>query len=111
MFPVLFDANFRDKQMANVSAYPLEPSGPSEPSAMNVGCSSVNNKNGDGKPITIGTISTSANYSTDTINTTITTATNDAIYRLGHTDIWACKNCKIKADKHFMQKHNCSGKK
>ena len=39
MFPVLFDAKFRDEQLANVSVYQLKPS---EPSAMNVGCSSVN---------------------------------------------------------------------
>ena len=36
MFPVLFDANFRDKQLANVSAHWLKPSEPSGPSAMNV---------------------------------------------------------------------------
>ena len=111
MFPVLFDANFRDKQMANVSAHWLKPSEPSEPSAMNVGCSN-DNKNSDGKPITTATIFTLANDSAAVISTTTTaTATNNAIYRLGHTATWACRNCKIKADKHFMKKHNCSGKR
>jgi hypothetical protein len=59
------------------------------------------------------TISTSTtNGSAATISTTTAaTATNDAIYRLGDTDTWACKNCKIKADKHFMQIHGCSGKR
>jgi hypothetical protein len=98
MLPVLFDANFRDKQLANVSAHWLKPSEPSEPSAMNVGCSSVNNKNGDGKPTT-----------TATMSTTTATATNNAIYRLGHTATWAYRNCKIKADIWFMQIHDCSG--
>src|SRR5215207_5465939 len=27
------------------------------------------------------------------------------IYRLGHSDIWACKNCKQTGDKWYMQKH------
>jgi hypothetical protein len=45
------------------------------------------------------------------IITTTALATNKVVYRLGRTDIWACKNCKIKADKHFMQIHDCSGKR
>ena len=112
MFPVVFDPNFRDKQLANVSAHWLKPSEPSAPSAMNVGCSDDNNKNGDGKPTT-ATIS--ASRTNDSVATTISTttarATNNAIYRLGHTATWACRNCKIKADKWFMQIHACSGKK
>jgi hypothetical protein len=36
---------------------------------------------------------------------------DDAIYRLGRTDKWACRNCKIRDDIHFMQIHNCSGKR
>ena len=31
------------------------------------------------------------------------------IYRLGHSDTFACKNCKQKGDRWFMQKHLCSG--
>jgi hypothetical protein len=114
MLPILFDANFRDNQVANVSAHWLKPSGPSWPSAMSVGCSSDDNKNSDGKPTTTPTATTSmlANYSSASISTTTTApATDNAVYRLGGTDTWACKNCKIKADKWFMQKHNCSGKK
>jgi hypothetical protein len=30
------------------------------------------------------------------------------IYRLGHSDIFACKNCKLSGDIWFMQKHICS---
>jgi hypothetical protein len=30
------------------------------------------------------------------------------IYRLGHTDLFACHNCKNKGDKWFMQKHLCN---
>jgi hypothetical protein len=74
MLPVLFDANFREKQLANVSALqlkPSEPSEPSEPSAMDVGCSEYN-ENGDGKPITTATISTLANDSAAAISTTTT---------------------------------------
>ena len=29
------------------------------------------------------------------------------IYRLGHTDMFACHNCKNKGDKWFMQMHLC----
>ena len=34
---------------------------------------------------------------------------SSTIYRLGHSDTWACKKCKQKDDKWYMQKHNCSG--
>ena len=69
-----------------------------------------NNQSSYGKPTTTATISA---LTTNAATITATaTATNDAAtYRLGHSDIWACKNCKIKADKHFMQIHDCSGKK
>ena len=39
------------------------------------------------------------------------TATNNAVYRLEDTDTWACRNCKTKADKHFMYIHECSGRR
>jgi hypothetical protein len=29
----------------------------------------------------------------------------DSIYRLGHSDLFACKNCNVKGDKWFMMKH------
>lgn len=29
------------------------------------------------------------------------------IYRIGKTDIWSCRNCKLKDDIHFMLKHPC----
>jgi hypothetical protein len=32
-----------------------------------------------------------------------------SIYRLGHSDTWACHNCKLRGDKWFMQKHDCKG--
>lgn len=32
-----------------------------------------------------------------------------SIYRLGYSDTWACKSCKQKDDKWFMQKHTCNG--
>ena len=31
------------------------------------------------------------------------------IYRIGHTDIFACKNCKNRGDRFFMLVHACSG--
>jgi DNA-binding MarR family transcriptional regulator len=35
---------------------------------------------------------------------------NKSIYRsYPHSDIWACKNCKLKGDLRFMQVHDCSG--
>jgi hypothetical protein len=30
------------------------------------------------------------------------------IYRVGRTDRWACKYCKISADRQFMSIHRCS---
>ena len=32
-------------------------------------------------------------------------------YRIGRTDIWTCKNCKIKEDIWFMKSHSCSNNK
>jgi hypothetical protein len=77
---------------------------------MNVGCSS-DNKNGDVKPTTTATMSKLANDSPASSTTTTATATDIAVCRLGGTDTWACRNCKIKADKHFMYIHECSGKR
>ncbi len=31
------------------------------------------------------------------------------IYRLGHSDTWACENCRQKGDVHHMRGHLCSG--
>ena len=33
--------------------------------------------------------------------------TSNTIYRLGHSDIFGCKNCKVKGDKFFMESHAC----
>jgi hypothetical protein len=69
----------------------MKSSEPSEPSAIK-----VNNENLDCKPTTISALTTNA------ATATTVTATNVAVYRLGCTDTWACRNCKIKADKQFM---------
>ena len=46
------------------------------------------------------------NYPRQDLYTTTAPATDNAVYRLGRNPTaWACKNCKIKADKWFMQKH------
>jgi hypothetical protein len=37
------------------------------------------------------------------------TTIRDSIYRLGSSDTWACHNCKIRADRWFMQVHDCKG--
>jgi hypothetical protein len=34
---------------------------------------------------------------------------SDMIYRLGSTDLWACKHCKLRGDTWFMKKHLCKG--
>jgi hypothetical protein len=57
----------------------------------------------DGPAIAAATTTTNT-----TIANTAATATT-TIYRLGHSDIWACKNCKQKGDKWFMKIHECSG--
>ena len=40
-----------------------------------------------------------------------TTTINESLYRLGHSDTWGCKNCKLTGDKWFMQVHDCKGAK
>jgi len=34
---------------------------------------------------------------------------SNSIYRLGHSDIFACYNCRQRGDKWFMRKHLCTG--
>ncbi len=34
----------------------------------------------------------------------------DLIYRVRHSDTWACKNCRQKGDKWFMQQYVCGGR-
>jgi hypothetical protein len=38
-------------------------------------------------------------------NEVVEQQTPDSIYRIGHSDLFGCKNCKIKGDKPFMIKH------
>jgi hypothetical protein len=33
-----------------------------------------------------------------------------SIYRIGHTDNWACKKCTLRGDKFFMRQHICRSK-
>ena len=42
--------------------------------------------------------------------TAIIVDVNKTIYRLGHSDTFACHNCKNKGDKWFMLQHNCGNK-
>ena len=37
--------------------------------------------------------------------------TSNTIYRLGHSDIFGCKNCKVKGDKFLMEVHACKPSK
>jgi hypothetical protein len=37
------------------------------------------------------------------------TSSSLPIYRLGHSDTFACKDCKQKGDIHYMKQHNCRG--
>jgi hypothetical protein len=46
--------------------------------------------------------------SDDTLHTPIE-LTKGSIYRLGNSDLFACKDCKIRADRVFMEYHKCSG--
>jgi hypothetical protein len=62
----------------------LEPSGPSEPS-----------------------VSVSGESSAATLQQT--EQVSKSIYRLGHSDTWACKNCRQKGDKWYMRQHLCRG--
>ena len=38
-------------------------------------------------------------------------ATTSTIYRIGHSDIFGCRNCKVKGDKFFMEEHACKPSK
>ena len=37
------------------------------------------------------------------------TEQKNSIYRIDHTDNWACHNCRQKGDKWFMEQHICKG--
>jgi hypothetical protein len=37
--------------------------------------------------------------------------TSNFIYRLGHSDIFGCRNCKVTGDKFFMEEHACKSSK
>jgi hypothetical protein len=39
----------------------------------------------------------------------IHTSSSLPIYRLGHSDTFACKDCKLKGDIWFMEQHPCKG--
>jgi hypothetical protein len=45
--------------------------------------------------------------SDDTLHTV--KETKGSIYRLGDSDLFGCKDCKIVADRMFMESHDCSG--
>jgi hypothetical protein len=45
----------------------------------------------------------------DSLPSSSSSVESNPIYRLGHSDTWACHNCKQKGDKWFMQKHMCRG--
>jgi hypothetical protein len=44
-----------------------------------------------------------------TANNPVFITTGQSIYRLGHSDIFACHNCKQRGDKWFMINHHCKG--
>jgi hypothetical protein len=44
-------------------------------------------------------------------NNNILTTVSESIYRIGHSDIFGCENCKLTGDKWFMENHNCSRSK
>ncbi len=46
-------------------------------------------------------------YTGDILHTSPSPSTS--IYRLGHSDTFACKNCNLKGDKWFMRQHICRG--
>jgi hypothetical protein len=52
-------------------------------------------------------------YTGDTIHTIQSDKQEDncskKVYRLGHSDTLACKDCKQTGDIHYMKQHNCRG--
>jgi hypothetical protein len=76
------DANFIQEKAADTTVDPIKPSEPSGPSA-----------------------------NLDRSNNGVREVSKSTIFRLGHSDTFACHNCKNKDDKWFMQQHNCNEKK
>jgi hypothetical protein len=71
-----------------LNAYLLEPTQPSQPSLS--GLTIINNQ--------ATVLATPFDFS-------------QTIYRLGHSDIFACEKCTLKGDKWFMQTHLCKGRR
>jgi len=63
-------------------------------------------------PATPSTITPEPSQSSQTLSQVDSAANTEdvtkAIYRIGNTDTWACKNCKQKDDIWYMKQHNCS---
>jgi hypothetical protein len=57
-----------------------------------------------------GQLQTNENKLPATIaNSTVLTNVSENIYRLGHSDIFGCRNCRQRGDRWFMIKHHCKG--
>jgi hypothetical protein len=48
-------------------------------------------------------------YASDDTLHTVKESTKGTIYRLGDSDLFGCKDCKIVSDRIFMASHDCSG--
>lgn len=60
-------------------------------------------------PSPVEQLSPSSLYNGQKNHTSGTIDVSKTIYRLGHSDTWACRNCKQKGDIHYMKQHNCRG--
>ena len=48
-------------------------------------------------------------YASDDTLHTVKESTKGTIYRLGDSDLFGCKDCKVVNDRIFMESHDCSG--
>lgn len=72
------------------------------------------NKNGSVEPIS--DVSDTSDRNEKQLQSSAAISTNEraklkTIYRIGYSDNFACKNCKVRADKFFMKVHTFRGAK
>ena len=96
------DNHHNDK---NISSFTTDPNDPNDQISTTYVKNSTNDEEqSDRSDRSVALLSNPEN-ALDVDNNSPTLAQN--IYRLGHSDMWACTNCNLKGDKWYMQQHLC----
>ncbi len=69
----------------------------------------IDNKLGENEKKVEGFAYNHSEPSQPSSNITLKNKIKEFIYRIGNTDVWACKKCAVRDDKWFMQIHPCKG--